>query len=85
MKARLIRIGNSRGVRVAELPLDAPVVRQIERAPAGIVEPGRLGAGEIPQVKAPPAIEVQRSPLGRRRPGGKEQRAEGRDGPVHPM
>ena len=48
---------------LAELPLDAPVVRHIERAPAGIVERHLLRSGHIAKVKPPAVIEALRLTL----------------------
>src|SRR5207244_12883352 len=49
----------SGGVRVAELSLDAPIVRQIQGAPAGIVERPFLSAGDVAQVESPSAVEAE--------------------------
>src|SRR5205823_11429975 len=50
-------------VGIAELPLDAPVVRQIEAAPSGIVERRFLSAGDVTQMESPGAVEGQNRPL----------------------
>src|SRR5439155_5393028 len=69
----------SGGVRVAELSLDAPIVRQIQGAPAGIVERPFLSAGDVAQVESPSAVEAESRALAlwrRRRVRGDEQREE---------
>src|SRR5690606_41032096 len=50
--------------------LDAPVMRQVKRAPAAIIEPGGLGSGGITQGEAPPRIHGEPLPL---RGGGRGQ------------
>jgi len=69
-------------VLLAEFPLDAPVVRQVERAPGGVGERRFLCCGNVPEMESPIAIEGERRPLlGRRwRAKGDEQRVDGGDG-----
>src|SRR4029077_1467281 len=69
----------TRGIGIAELPLDAPVVRYIQAAPAGVVERRFLSAGDVTQMESPRAVEREcRSlPLRRRCERGDEQREQG--------
>jgi hypothetical protein len=60
-------------------------VRQIDRTPAGVVESGRFGTGQIAAVETPAIIEAVRlSGVGGERSGGRdrdEPRSDKRFGP----
>src|SRR4029077_9590927 len=69
----------TRGIGIAELPLDAPVVRYIQAAPAGVVERRFLSAGDVTQMESPRAVEGKNRPLPlrhRRRERRDQQREE---------
>ena len=51
------------GIGVAELSLDAPVVRHSEVAPGGIVERRILSVRDVAQVESPGAVEREHCPL----------------------
>src|SRR2546429_1507930 len=54
------------GIGIAELSLDAPVVRHIEVAPGGIVERRILSVRDVAQVESPGAVEGENPALPRR-------------------
>src|SRR5438270_12389150 len=53
----------SGGVHVAELPLAAPVVRQIQPASTGIVERRVLSGGDVAKIEPLGALEGEHRPL----------------------
>src|SRR5207244_11546026 len=66
----------SGGVGIAELSLDAPVVRQIQGAPTRVGEGRVPSRRDIAQMESPAAVEGERRSLSlrRRRERGDEQR-----------
>src|ERR1041385_4341454 len=58
------------GILLAERAFNAPIVRHIQAAPAGVVEGNRLRAADIAEMKAPVVIEIDRLHL-------QEERAQG--------
>src|SRR2546430_1549332 len=67
------------GILLAEFPLDAPIVRHVQRPPGGVGERRLLCPGHVPEMESPSAIERPRRPLlgGRRRAPSDQHEVEG--------
>src|SRR5512143_1199531 len=78
--------GDAGRARVAELTLDAPVMRHVERSPGRIGETHRLGAGNVAEMESPIPIEVEHRslPIQWEREAGDSQREEGDEAAGHP-
>ena len=69
----------SGGIPRAELALDAPVVRQVERSPTRIVQGHVLSACYVAEMEFPVRIEVENDATLRESRGGRKQERQGAD------